>query len=394
MFDTPTDTLVFSFFLIFTGAALVSTLALYTRQSLLVGYILLGMLLGPWSLKWVGSSTVFQQIGEVGIIFLLFLLGLNLHPQKLFHMLHKATLVAIISSILFASVAFGVALLFKFPVHESVIIGAAIMFSSTIIGLKLLPTTILHHQHIGEVVISILLLQDLLAIIVLFTLRAGALGQVASPQVLMITSAIPILIVLGYLAERYVLKKLLTRFDRIKEYIFLLSVGWCLGMAELASAMGLSSETGAFIAGVSLAASPLAIYIVEKLKPLRDFFLVLFFFALGANFNLNYLKAIIVPALVIAGLTLLFKPLVFRILLRGVGESRKVAWEVGIRLGQASEFSLLIAYLASSAKLALISPRADYLIQAATIITFFISSYIIVLRYPTPLSLDARMHRD
>src|SRR5204863_1650635 len=93
------EPIVFTLFLIFTGAALVSTAVLYTRQSLLVAYILLGALLGPWGMKWVGDSAIVKQTGDVGIIFLLFLLGLHLQPQNLVHMLKKVTLVALVSSI-------------------------------------------------------------------------------------------------------------------------------------------------------------------------------------------------------------------------------------------------------------------------------------------------------
>ena len=108
---------------------------------------------------------------------------------------------------------------------------------------------------------------------------------------------------------------------------------------------GLSAEIGAFIAGVTLAASPIAVYIAESLKPIRDFFLVMFFFAVGAEFNINYLLMVILPAILLAGILLVAKPFVFRFLLQQVGEAKGVAWEVGVRLGQISEFSLIIAYV-------------------------------------------------
>ena len=102
------DAVVFSIFLIFTGAALLAALALFARQSLLVAYIVLGALVGPWGLALVSDPVTIQGIGHVGIIFLLFLLGLNLHPQKLLQMLREATLVTAASSIAFAAMGTAV----------------------------------------------------------------------------------------------------------------------------------------------------------------------------------------------------------------------------------------------------------------------------------------------
>lgn len=390
-----TDNLVYSIFLIFTGTAVLSTLVLYTRQSLLVAYILLGMILGPWGLKLVADTQLINHIGEVGIIFLLFLLGLHLHPQDLWGMLRKVTLVSVISSVLFAAMGYGVGRLFDYTVTESIVIGAAMMFSSTIIGLKLLPTTILHHQHIGEVMIGILLMQDLIAIVSLLLLHAATSGVgLTWTHSVIVCLALPALCFLAFIFERFILVKLLTRFDQIQEYVFLLAIGWCLGMAHLAQLIGLSEGIGAFIAGVSIAAGPIALYIAENLKPLRDFFLVLFFFSIGANLNLNFLQVVIIPALILASLALIAKPFLYQFLLRYAGERARVAKEVGIRLGQSSEFSLLLAYMAANSASKIISDSTNYLIQTMTIITFIVSCYVVVLLYPTPLALTERLRRD
>lgn len=385
-------TMSFALFLIFTGAAVMSTLALFTRQSMLVGYILLGALLGPYGFKIIATSAIADQAGDIGIIFLLFLLGLHLHPQKLLQMFSKTIWVALVSSIILAVIGYIIARLFGFTQMESIIIGAAMMFSSTIIGLKLLPTTVLHHQHTGELVISILLLQDLIAIITLLFLHGESVHKLSWVGLLVICVSLPTLLVIGYLGQKYVLLKLLKRFDRIHEYIFLLSIGWCLSMVQLSELLGLSAGIGAFIAGVAVASHPISQYIAENLKPLRDFFLVVFFFSIGAHFNIHYLDSIWIPALVLAIAMLLLKPVVFSVLLRQVKESKSVAWEVGWRLGQISEFSLLIAYFIGRSSLT--GEVASYLIQAATIITFVASSYIVVLRYPTPLAFSEKLRRD
>ena len=267
------------------------------------------------------------------------------------------------------------------------------MFSSTIIGIKLLPTTVLHHRHIGELMIGLLLLQDLLAILVLMLLLGAAGGSEDSTSAMLLAVVSLPLLAGGALAMvRWVILPLITRFDRFHEYIFLLAIGWCLGLAEAASALGLSAEIGAFIAGITIATSPISQYIAVNLKPLRDFFLILFFFSVGARFEIALLGDVLLAAVVLVVLALALKPVVYRFLLKGVSEKRTLAWDLGFRLGQMSEFSLLIAYMAAGS--ALISQQASSLIQAATIITFVLSSYIVVMNYPTPIAISDRLRRD
>ncbi|MCP0914466.1 MULTISPECIES: cation:proton antiporter [Legionella] len=383
----------YTIFLIFAGAAIFSTVVLYTKQSLLVAYILLGAALGPWGLKLITDLSAVQQVGDMGIVFLLFLLGLHLQPQNLLHMLKKVTWVAVLSSIFFAFISYLIGRWFGLTEAESWILGAAMMFSSTIIGLKLLPTTILHHQHTGEVMISVLLMQDLIAIVVLILINGAQQGNGLSwDNLILVGVALPALIFFSFAAERYVLVKLLARFDRTQEYVFLLSIGWCLGVSILGQKMGLSEDIGAFVAGVALAASPISLFIAESLKPLRDFFLVMFFFSVGSTFNFGFAAQVVIPACILAALILILKPLGFYLLLVKAGEKKQVSKEVGIRLGQASEFSLLVASLALSSKL--ISEVASNLIQATTILTFIVSSYVVVLKYPTPMSLSEGMRKD
>jgi Kef-type K+ transport system membrane component KefB len=388
----PDHSIIFSIFLIFTGAAILASIALFARQSLLVAYILLGGLVGPWGMKLVNDASVIQQIGHIGIIFLLFLLGMNLRPSQLIQMFREAILVTLASSLAFCALGFLVGWLFGFNLFESLIIGSVMMFSSTIIGLKLLPTTALHHRHVGQVMISILLLQDILAIVILLFLEGVSQSMVEWQQVGKLAIAVPLLALTAFMFERYILEPLIRRFDTIQEYVFLTSIGWCLGMAQLADTVGLSYETGAFIAGVALAANPISQFIAESFKPLRDFFLIMFFFSLGASFNINILPEVLLPALVLAVIMLAAKPVAFSRLLMMSGESGDLSREVGVRLGQVSEFSLMIAILALNA--GAIGSRASYLIQATTLITFIASSYMIMLNYPTPIAVSARLRKD
>lgn len=383
------DSVLFSFFLIFSGAAALSTLALFLRQPLLVAYIFIGIILGPFGFSLISDSTLLTDIAEFGIIFLLFLLGLDMQPSKLMATLKKTFLVTLASSIIFVLLGFGTGLLFSFSVTESLVIGFSMIFSSTIIGIKLLPTTVLHQKHMGELMVGILLLQDFIAIFILVFLDSGNLEQSTALRVLL---AFPLLIVFAYYSTQYVLVWLIARFDHFREYIFLLAIGWCLGLSALAAFLGLSAEVGAFVAGVSLATSPIALYIADSLKPLRDFFLILFFFSLGAQFNVSLFVEIIAPALLLAILALTVKPVVFHYLLRRFSERNRLAWDAGLRLGQISEFSLLIAFVATQS--GMISETASLVIQTAAIVTFVISSYVVVMFCPTPIAITSKLRRD
>ena len=383
--------ITFTFAAIFLGAALLASLALYTRQPIIIAYIALGALLGPYGSGVIANVRLVNDAGHVGIIFLLFLLGLDMQPRALLNSLRASSLVALLSSASFAAISGGLALLFGFSASDASVIATALMFSSTIIGIKLLPTTVLHHRHLGEVLVALLLFQDLMAIILLVVLQsAGGPGDLSS--VIRPLLMLPLLGIGCWGAVRFVLIPLISRFDRYHEYIFLLSVGWCLGVAEIALVLGLSAEIGAFMAGVAVATSPIAQYIAVSLKPLRDFFLVIFFFAVGAQFNLTTLPAVLLPAMIIAAALLTLKPVIYHGLLRGVSESHKLAWNLGFRLGQCSEFALLIGMVAFQS--GVLSETGNTLIQATTILTLLISSYLVVFNFPTPIAIKDDLRRD
>ncbi|MDM8547328.1 cation:proton antiporter [Candidatus Venteria ishoeyi] len=396
---SPEPGLTSPFFMIavvFSGAAFIATLALYARQALLLAYIAAGILLGPWGVNFitVEDAPRLKESAHIGIVFLLFLLGMNLQPRNLLDMLSKTSLLTLLTSFIFSSIGLVLGLLFGYNMVDALMIGVAMMFSSTILGLKLLPTTVLHHKHTGEIIVSVLLLQDIIAILVLLVLKGLNHDQDNTPfiDIAISIASLPFLIALAWGFGRYVLLFLMRRFNKIQEYMFLMAIGWCMSMAELAAHLNLSHEIGAFIAGVVLATSPVALFLTESLKPLRDFFLVMFFFSLGASLQLEMLQNIFWPALLLAGLILLIKPFVFKYILIFFKETPQLSMETGVRLGQVSEFSLLIAVMAQDFQV--ISLNASYLIQVATILTFVVSSWFIVMHYPNPIAVSDRLRRD
>jgi Kef-type K+ transport system membrane component KefB len=283
------------------------------------------------------------------------------------------------------------ALALGYPIIDSLIIGVALMFSSTIVSLKLIPTTQLHHHHVGEVMISVLLLQDVIAIVLILLVTEGGMDNIAVSVALLFLKLI-VLCLLSFVIVKLVITKLFIKFDVIKEHTFILALGWGLFVAGAAKLLGLSFEMGAFIAGVSLATVPNALVIAEEFKPLRDFFLILFFFSIGAKFDLVISQQLIIPGLIITALLMVAKPLVFNWGFKAIGEKPNNSAELGIRLGQASEFSLLIAFSAMAS--GLIEERSSYLIQLIVVLTFVASTYWVVNVYPTPISYKSGQRKD
>ena len=383
--------IIFQFVLIFAGAAIFATAFLYLKQPVILAYIGFGIVAGPWGLGLIKEPGHIEELSHIGVILLLYLLGINLKPDRLYHLFSKTAVVTLLTSLVFLVMTASAAIAFGFGFIESIIIGAALMFSSTIISLKLIPTTALHHRHTGEMMTSVLLMQDVIAILLIVMLTGGQ-GENVGMAIAMLFIKLIVLAVVAYALVRYVINNLFLRFDIIQEYTFLLALGWGMLGAGVAQGIGLSYEMGAFVAGVAFASSPVSMVIAEHLKPLRDFFLILFFFSIGAQFNFLVTQQVLLAGIVIAIMIVVIKPFVFKQGFQLIGEDKKFSAELGARLGQGSEFSLLVSY--SALAIGLIDLRASYLIQMVVILTFVLSTYWVVYRYRTPISSTEKNRMD
>lgn len=221
--------------------------------------------------------------------------------------------------------------------------------------------------------------------------------SLGSPQGVLVSFSLLVLKVMAligllFVIEQFVIRKIMARIERLHETLFVLGLAWCFGVATISHQMGLLYESGAFLAGVVLARHPISLFISEKLKPLRDFFLVLFFFSLGAGLNLALLKGMWIPVSLLVVIFIVLKPWLFKKMFISSGETEEFSTEIGLRLGQLSEFSLLIAVLAF--KLGHISGDASQFIQFVSIFTFIILSYLVVYRYPTPIGITEKLIKD
>jgi Kef-type K+ transport system membrane component KefB len=385
------ENIIFQLAAIVVGSGLLATLFLFARQPIILAYIAIGVLIGPNSLGLIDNADNIESIAHLGVVLLLFLVGLNLQPGKLIALFGRTTLLTLGTSGLFALASFLFVQLLGFPLYDSLTISAAMMFSSTIVTLKLIPTTTLHHKRIGEVMTSVLLLQDILAIIVILFI-SGKSGEQMLPAFALLMVKLIMLALLAFAGVRYLIIPLLRRFSGIQEYTFLITLAWCLLVTESAHRLGLSYEMGAFIGGISVASSPVALVIAEHLKPLREFFLILFFFSIGAKLEFPVPSWILLSSLLLGGALIFLKTYVFRHAFLLIGESNKLAKELGIRLSQASEFSILIAF--SALLSGVLSAEGALFLQLTTIVTFVGSTYWVVLRYPTPVSAGPDLRQD
>lgn len=385
------DSIIFELSAIIVGAAFLGTLFLYAKQPIIIAYIVIGFAMGPNGFALIEQTEHIEKISHLGVILLLFLVGLNLQPTKLIKLFKSSLPVTLGTALIFGVASFLFAMTLTFSLHSAVIFGAAMMFSSTVVGLKLIPTTTLHHKHTGEVMTSVLLIQDIMAILVILFITGEKSDHVAITFTLLAAKFLALCLA-AFLGVRFIVVPLLKKFDVVQEYTFIMTLGWCLFWAETAHILGLSYEMGAFVAGLSIASCRAALVISEHLKPLREFFLILFFFTVGANLNLQLNPVILVSAALFGMILVPLKMFVYRFAFLKNGESKELSKELGVRLAQASEFSLLVVFAALST--GVMNEVEGMVIQIATIVTFVISTYWTVLKYPTPISGSKSLRQD
>lgn len=328
-------------------AALCALIARILRQPLMVGYIAAGIVIGPHVLNVVTSTEQLELFSKIGITVLLFIVGLNLNP-KVIKEVGKASLITGVGQVVVTSlVGFGIALGLGIDRIAAIYVAIALTFSSTIIILKLLTDRGDVHKLYGKVAIGFLLVQDIIATLILMLVPVvtgrGENGMVLSLMIILLKGG---WILFGlYLISEWVIPKAAKFLAQSTELLFLCSLAWGLGFATLFYYAGFSIEIGALIAGVVLSLTPFADEVGSRLKPLRDFFIVLFFILLGAHMKLDTLPQILVPALVFSLYVLIGNPIIMIILMSLLGYKRKTGFMAGLTVAQISEFSLILGTL-------------------------------------------------
>ena len=358
-------------------AFIVSYIVRFFNQPIIIGYILAGIIIGPFILFLGASMTWIDVFSKFGVAFLLFIVGLHLNPKIVKEIGLSSFIIGITQIIFTFLIGFGVSLWgFGYDVITSFYIGIALAFSSTIIIMKLLSDKHQIDALYSKIAIGILIIQDLVAIIVLMFISSlsngGDLGNFVFRGLFGGIILLFILLGFGYL----ILPRLVRRVAGSQELLFLFSICWCFAIAGLFIYFGFSLEMGALVAGIILSISPYSVEISAKIRPLRDFFLILFFIILGLNLPLKNLATIIPTALIFSFLILLSKPLIIIVMMRLFGFTQRTNFLVGTTLAQISEFSLIILTLGVT--MGHIQSEVLSTMILAGVITIILSTYLII----------------
>jgi len=359
----------------------VATIMKILKQPLVIAYILTGLIVGPYFLGILHSVETIELFSKIGITALLFVVGLGLSP-KVLKELGVVSLVTGIGQILFTSIiGMVISLLLGFSFLEATYISLALTFSSTIIVLKLLTDKGDTNKLYSKVAIGFLLVQDLIATIVLVAI-SGLVGvSISNPTEVVLNLMFLfgkglLALILLFFITHHILNKLDNFVSKSQEYLFIASISWGLGIAALYHFLGLSIEIGALVAGVTLSLTPYAQEVSSRLKPLRDFFITLFFIFLGSQMVLENVGQLIVPAIIYTFIIIVGNPLIVFILMNLLGFSRKVNFQAGLTVAQIGEFSLILATLGFNS--GHISREVLSLITLVGIFTIILSTYLII----------------
>jgi Kef-type K+ transport system membrane component KefB len=324
-------------------AWMLGLLAHFTRQPLILAYLIAGFCIGPFGAGWVKSQESISVISELGLIFMLFMIGLEIDLKKIVRA-GKVILFAaggqLIGGCLLGVLFFvGIGLSLGGGQFDAVYLCVACALSSTVIIVKVLYEKRELDTLPGRITLGVLVLQDIFAI--LFLAVQPSLANLEVSVILLSIGRVAVLVAAALLVSRYVLPRLFHQIARRPELILLGALAWCFLVAETAERLSLSREMGALIAGVSLSTFPYALDVTAKVTTLRDFFITLFFVALGMTIPVPGLS-VIGLALMIAAFTVVSRLVTTFAPLYLMKQGLRASLLPALNLAQISEFSLVV----------------------------------------------------
>ena len=357
-------------------ATVIAAVMRILKQPAIIGYILTGVIVSPFFLSLIKSQDTLVIFSQIGVAFLLFIVGLSLNP-KVIKEVGKASLITGIGQVIFTSlIGFFIARFLGFELITALYIAVALTFSSTIIIMKLLSDKGDLDKLYGKISIGFLLVQDLIAVFILIIVSSFSEPNQALSSILFLLIKGSLIVLLLVLISLYVLPKLEFFFAKSQELLFMFSVGWGLGLASLFYLIGLSLEIGALIAGITLSLSPYNNEVSSKMKPLRDFFVVLFFIVLGSQLIFGNFSKFLVPIIVFSLFILIGNPLIVMILMGMLGYTKKTGLQAGFTVAQISEFSLILIALGVS--VGHLTTEILSLVIVIGLVTIIGSTYLII----------------
>lgn len=345
--------------IILLSATLVGFIAKQTGQPTIIAYIIAGVVIGPAALGIVEITELTETLSELGLAFLLFLLGIKMRLDEIRHVLAPIVKIAIPQMMAVAIVGTGISLLLGFTMIEAVLIGLAVMYSSTAVVIKLLndkdEATSLH----GKIDVGILLVQDIVVVILLAVLAAGRPDDVAEvlTTLAIVLLLVALITVAAIGASRYVLPAVFRRIADNKDVFFLIALSWVflfifvsheinLFLAPFGIEAYLSIEMGAFLAGLAIAQLPYSLELRDRVNPLTDLFVMVFFVSVALNLEIADLAVYWKEAIVAAAVLMLAKFIIFFALINWQRFTLETTFLGSISMIQISEFGIIVGVAA------------------------------------------------
>lgn len=359
-----------------------SALGLITHKlklPLLIAYLIGGLLIASLSLFDAHTSKALSFLPEIGIAFVLFLVGMELDLREIKYLGLPIIVSCVVQVVVTSVLGTFIAQNFGFPLQESIYLGVGLSFSSTIVVVKLLLDKRDLTSLYGKLALGITLVEDLAAVLILLFLTATNsvlnLGlQNAYPIPAFIGKAV-LLFSLAYLVHRFALSTVFRAVSKSGELLFLTALAWCFIYVSAAIALGFSVVVGAFLAGIALATSPYHFQIQGKIRPLRDFFVTLFFVYLGTQVNFGDLGKVWPVILAFTVYAVLLKPFLYLLILGEFGFRKHTMFQASLSLSQISEFSMIIILVGMKSGIA--DQSALTVIALSGILSIIFSSLLI-----------------
>ncbi len=356
-------------------AAIFGVIAHNLKQPLLVGYVVAGIILG--AIGKLSSSAEFTNLGQIGTTLLLFLVGLEMNIWEMRSLGKTIIGVGILQIVITAVLGFSLSIFLGFSTLASIYLGIAFTFSSTIIVIKLLSEKRELTSLYGKISLGILLVQDFAAIIILVVLGSLKNGQIGAETIVLLIVKSVALLLLTYVLARKILPLFYEKYIADSpELAFTISIAWALLYAAfVAGPFGFSLEIGGFLAGLALSTLPEHLHIASRTKPLRDFFLIIFFLLLGAQLAQFNLLTILLPALVFTLFVVLVKPVIVMTLLGAMKHKKRTSFLTSLTFAQVSEFSFILMTVGVS--VSRLDQKFTALATLVGVLTMTISTYMV-----------------
>ncbi len=378
--------LFISLAVILVTAGFTTILFKWLRQPLVLGYILTGFLVGSQIL--ISRNVIDEESitlwGEIGVIFLLFALGLEFNFKKLRKVGRSGAVTALIEALFMIPIGFGFGQLMGWSSVQSIFLGGMLSISSTSIVIKSFEDLSLKSKRFTQVVFGTLIAEDIVAVLLMALLTTiGIAGTIDGGAVILELGKLLLFIFLWFSAGIYIFPTLLRRIARFltDEILLIVVLGLCFAMVVIAAKSGFSVALGAFLMGVIIAETDVQERILRIINPIRQLFSAIFFISVGMLVDAKVLTEYIVPILIISGVVLIIKPLVATLGLFISSQPLKTSIQAGFSLAQIGEFSFIIATVGLN--YGILSDNIYPIIVSVSVITTFATPYY--MKYSTSL---------